>query len=59
MGNLPLGERNSESGTSANTLGFGEQPKGSRETLTKKDSRSAFDPRDQVDISPYIYDYRF
>ena len=51
---LPLKGRDMGTGTSTCHQGIGDDPDDSYTSLPKKDSRSAFDIREDADLSPYI-----
>ena len=51
--NLPLGQHGVEPGTSLNEKGIRSAWENTNIRLTKKDSRSACDLRDHMDVSPY------
>ena len=57
--NLPLGQHGVEPGTSLNEKGIRSAWENTNIRLTKKDSRSACDLRDHMDVSPYTYPFMF
>ena len=55
MGSRSSGQRDTETGTSVNNQDSSEDTNVVKTKLTKKDSRSAFDPRNTGDLNPYTY----